>query len=780
MADKAISDLTAATQVTSADLFVLEQNNTAKKLTGQILMNDLATALDGHGGINSIVYTAPVAPDLTGTLTITLADETDYTLDVENGNGISSVTQYWATSEDNSDAPSVWYTTLQTMTATFRYLWSYTNIAFSDGTDIDTTPQVIGVYGDKGDSWYVHIKYAGSYPTQDSDIGDTPDEWVGVYSGTSATAPTSYTAYTWYGWKGPRGLTGNGITSVSKTSSSGLVDYYTVLFDDGNTASFTVTNGSNISTISKTSSTGLQDTYTVLLTNGQTTTFTVNNGKSITSIAWASTTSPSGVPHVAGATDTYVISYNDNDTSSFQVYNGANGAGTVAKVDGISSVGDNVPLLTIANGPPTTATAGSVKSRYFDALNSILYICVAYDSGTGTYTWQGTGVTVDSALSTSSTNPVQNKVITGKVGTTTLTTTATNLSDAVNEIDAEVGDVSQMTTTATDLASAVNELDGDISTINTAISGIPAELANRLKLDGTSVSLWMGNTHNLNDFYSGVVLVDEYVQNVPTADWWLVISAGNDISTRTQVAYSLWNTSMPRTRHCASGTWSAWESIPAVNKTGDTMTGSLGFTSANLDMDGTVPSSITDGAGFRFYDKDGVQIGVVTPTFMPNGFQGVTIGSHRVVGGSDKWNVMRTGIDSNGNCAIEMGSSEATAWKSALGLTYAVNDTFSTHIPLNGFITSGTKRATVVLQVPKSLENISTVTITAMSGSIRGISGYVDSTTDATNLKTTYTCTASKESDNAILIVIDKSTAFTNATNNTPATVYATITLKFT
>ena len=39
MADKAISQLNAATSVTSVDLFVLEQSGEAKKLTGQILEN---------------------------------------------------------------------------------------------------------------------------------------------------------------------------------------------------------------------------------------------------------------------------------------------------------------------------------------------------------------------------------------------------------------------------------------------------------------------------------------------------------------------------------------------------------------------------------------------------------------------------------------------------------------------------------------------------------------------------------------------------------------------
>ena len=37
MADKSISELTQATEITDSDLFVLEQGSTAKKLTGQKL-----------------------------------------------------------------------------------------------------------------------------------------------------------------------------------------------------------------------------------------------------------------------------------------------------------------------------------------------------------------------------------------------------------------------------------------------------------------------------------------------------------------------------------------------------------------------------------------------------------------------------------------------------------------------------------------------------------------------------------------------------------------------
>ena len=59
---------------------------------------------------------------------------------------------------------------------------------------------------------------------------------LGIPKGdTGATGPTGATGQT--------GATGNGIASVTKTGTSGLVDTYTITFTDGNTTTFTVTNG---------------------------------------------------------------------------------------------------------------------------------------------------------------------------------------------------------------------------------------------------------------------------------------------------------------------------------------------------------------------------------------------------------------------------------------------------------------------------------------------------------------------------------------------------------
>ncbi len=226
MADKSISELVAATAVGSTDLFVLEQTGTAKKLTGQILENWLVSFADGHGGIQTVAKTG--TSGLVDTYTITYADTTTSTFTVTNGKAISSVTQYWAVSTSGSSVPSQWYTTRQTMTPTNKYLWSYMTFTYNDGTTSDTTKSVVGVYGDTGQAWYVWIKYAAINPTSDADMGDVPDNWIGIYSGTSSTAPAHYTSYQWYQYKGAKGDQGDPSTIESQSvtymeSSSGTV-----------------------------------------------------------------------------------------------------------------------------------------------------------------------------------------------------------------------------------------------------------------------------------------------------------------------------------------------------------------------------------------------------------------------------------------------------------------------------------------------------------------------------------------------------------------------------
>lgn len=104
------------------------------------------------------------------------------------------------------------------------------------------------------------------------------------------------------GQDGVDGADGVGIASITKTGTQGLVDTYTITMTNGTTYTYQVTNGKDgengrdgadgqdgtdgvgIVSITKTSTSGLVDTYTILLTNGTTTTFTVTNGSDATQV----------------------------------------------------------------------------------------------------------------------------------------------------------------------------------------------------------------------------------------------------------------------------------------------------------------------------------------------------------------------------------------------------------------------------------------------------------------------------------------------------------------
>lgn len=127
------------------------------------------------------------------------------------------------------------------------------------------------------------------------------------------------------GPQGVQGITGNGVASVVRTNTVGLVDTYTITFTDTTTTTFNVTNGLN-----------------------------GTNGVDGQDIDHVSKTSGTGA---AGTTDTYTVWGDLGETinlGTFTVYNGVNGAGTVAGViAGTNVVVDNTdptnPIINVPN-----------------------------------------------------------------------------------------------------------------------------------------------------------------------------------------------------------------------------------------------------------------------------------------------------------------------------------------------------------------------------------------------------------------------------------------------
>jgi hypothetical protein len=92
-----IDQLPEALEVLLEDLLVMQQNGVAKKLSGAVLVAQLAAALDGHGGIQSIAKTD--SKGLVDTFTVTLADGTTATFTVTNGRSVADI-QYAGTVEN--------------------------------------------------------------------------------------------------------------------------------------------------------------------------------------------------------------------------------------------------------------------------------------------------------------------------------------------------------------------------------------------------------------------------------------------------------------------------------------------------------------------------------------------------------------------------------------------------------------------------------------------------------------------------------------------------------
>lgn len=261
MADKAISELVRASIITAADLFVMQQDNTAKCLPGQVLLNWLTAAADGHGGIAD--WKKIDTRGLVDTYRVTMADTTTFDYYVTNGKAISSVEQTSVsgltrtytiafndgttqqfTVTDGRAISSVKQTAVSSLTRTYT-------ISFNDGTaqsfeitdgrsfvrmektktnglvdtytifcndgSTETLTVTNGEKGDKGDRADIWVRYASQSPTESShNFGELPDTWIGIASGHNMdAAPTDWQQYTWYQWKGDKGDPGDPATLVS-------------------------------------------------------------------------------------------------------------------------------------------------------------------------------------------------------------------------------------------------------------------------------------------------------------------------------------------------------------------------------------------------------------------------------------------------------------------------------------------------------------------------------------------------------------------------------------
>jgi len=98
--------------------------------------------------------------------------------------------------------------------------------------------------------------------------------------------------------------------------------------------------------------------------------------------------------------------------------------------------------------------------------------------------------------------------------------------------------------------------------------------------------------------------------------------------------------------------------------------------------------------------------------------------------------------------------------------------TISPRLIIAGIVQNSAKEITFELVLPKKIDNISSISVTACSGAVYGINGVIDASSTTKNWMSGYTVTALKRVGNLIILDIQKSSAMSGATTNTPCMFY--------
>lgn len=271
------------------------------------------------------------------------------------GKGIKTIANYYLASASGSgvtDATSGWTTTIQSISASKKYLWNYELITYTDNSTTKTTPCIIGAYGDKG---------------QTGDAGAAGAAGVGIsgiteyyqVSTSNTTAPTSWgttvptlTATNKYLWNYEKITYTNG---TSKETAKRVIGVYG---DKGNTGA-TGPQGIGVksSTVTYQAST---------------------SGTTIPTGSWVST-----IPTVAAGQYLWtrtIITYTDNKTTtSYSVgrmgQNGANGSPGAAGKPGADGKGVKYTAITYqAGASQTSAPTGSWSTSIPKTTTALPYL----------------------------------------------------------------------------------------------------------------------------------------------------------------------------------------------------------------------------------------------------------------------------------------------------------------------------------------------------------------------------------------------------------------------
>jgi hypothetical protein len=209
-----------------------------------------------------------------------------------------------------------------------------------------------------------------------------------------------------------------------------------------------------------------------------------------------------------------------------------------------------------------------------------------------------------------------------------------------------------------------------------------------------------------------------------------------------------------------------------VNKAGDTMSGLLKMPSAS----GMIAAD-NNYSYILYYDSTGT---VRTAGMQSNPNNGIDLVEYSP--GTDKFEMFSLPQPET-NRTTNITYKILTEKPGSGDLYYAAGDTFSTttDMMMCGHVTNGGKLIQLGVWLPKSLNKITNVTVTAFNGSIRGVNGYVNNyepNVDILN-QSGITITAFKTTPNGVRVHVQNTSAYTNVQNNTPVVFSGKITLLF-
>ena len=370
------------------------------------------------------------------------------------------------------------------------------------------------------------------------------------------------------------GPTGNGISSISKTSTSGVTDTYTIYYTNGTTTTFNVVNGDSIASIILTDTSGLVDTYTITLDSGATYPFTVTNGeKGDTGDTGATGATGNGIASIektgtSGLVDTYTITYTNGDTNTFTVTNGQDGDDGYSPTATVTKSGDTATItITDVNGTTTaTVTDGSdAEVTSTNVINALGY--TPYDSSNP----DGYTTNVGTVTSVNNETPDTNGNVTIEIPDTAtwgnITGTLSDQTDLSGELTSIQGDIDDIEDLIPSQATTSNQL-ADKSFVNSSVS--------------TNTAYFIGTFNSVAELeaYSGALTNNDYAFVVSTD------SAGNTVYNRykysTATTPASW--SFEYALNNSSFTSDQWAAINS------------GITSSDVTLIGTAlqPSAITN------------------------------------------------------------------------------------------------------------------------------------------------------------------------------------------